>query len=223
MYIYSRQEWGARKPQSFPGQRSVNDEATIHWSGSEMTSDGILNNGSMDPRPEKPRKPGLKWYKLWRDPTTPKAQRRNISKVIRKYNADMKTWKQATVGLHAPFSPEIIDNEKRIVRSFQNYHMDTHGWSDIGYHYIIFATGNVYQGRFINSFGAHAYNANHTTGICFVMGPGDIPSPEMISAFGELRKRDGIRRYRGHRQVPGNATACPGPVLEKILRLPQGY
>lgn len=222
MKIYARHEWGARAPRSSPGTRTVNNEGVVHWSGSKIT-DGGLAAGLSEPRLPKPKKPGRKWYQLWRDPTSPKAQRRKISRVIRKYNAEMRYWNAKTIGVTGYFDPKLIEQEKRIVRSFQNYHMDGHGWSDIGYHYVIFASGNVYEGRNINSWGAHALNANHTTGFCFVMGPGDTPSQEMLHAFHALRRMHGITRYRGHRQVPGNATWCPGPELERLLKLPVGY
>ena len=88
---------------------------------------------------------------------------------------------------------------------------------------MIFASGNVYHGRNLNSSGAHALNANHTTGICFVMGPGDVPTHDMLDAFQQLIKLHGITRYRGHNQVPGNSTQCPGPELKARLGLPVGY
>jgi N-acetylmuramoyl-L-alanine amidase len=117
----------------------------------------------------------------------------------------------------------LVAAEKKIVRGFQNYHMDSHGWSDIWYHFLIFASGNVYLGRPVGAYGAHTLNANHTTGFCFVMGPGDMPTADMIESFHTLRNRHGVKRYRGHRQVPGNYTQCPGDDLIEILRMPVGY
>lgn len=218
MRIYKRSEWGARAPQGTYLWHAPNDEGVVHWSASEITDDPVRS--AEVPRPPKP---GAKWYRLWRDPNSPKAQRRAISKVLRKYNAAMREWKASAIDTSIELDHWILDNEKRIVRSFQDYHMDTHGWNDIGYHFVIFATGNVYECRPVGARGAHCYNANDTTGFCFVMGPGDLPTQHMFDSFHELRKAYGVTRYRGHKQVPGNATACPGPDLIAQLHLPVGY
>lgn len=220
MKVYTREQWGARPPKAWTIRKLPCDEAVIHWSGSKITAGGT--RAGLDEAPPFPKKPGGKWYQLWRDPNSPKVQRRNISKVIRAYNKARREYAQwEKQGVDVPAN--LVELEKSIVRGFQNFHMDGHGWSDIGYHYIIFATGNVYCGRDYNRTGAHAYNANHTLGICHVMGPGDEPTPAMLEASKEIRDKHGIKRYRGHRQVPGNATACPGDRLSVILGLPVGY
>jgi hypothetical protein len=36
---------------------------------------------------------------------------------------------------------------KSKVRGVQNYHMDVNGWSDIGYHFLVNAGGDIYEGR----------------------------------------------------------------------------
>lgn len=223
MYIYPRSSWDARPARNWPGTRMADDQAVVHWSGSKITPAGE-RAGEAEALPPKPRKPGLKWYRLWRDPNSPKAQRRNISRVIRKYNRDMREWKAATRDYLDVSTPEfILEQEREVLRGFQRYHMDAHGWSDIGYHFAIFASGNVYACRNYGAYGAHAYNANHTTGIVFVMGPRDKATPEMLASFRALCQDKGIRRFRGHNQVPGNATACPGPDLTAKLHLPVGY
>lgn len=38
----------------------------------------------------------------------------------------------------------------------QNYHMDSNGWWDIGYNFLIGGDGNVYEGRGWGVVGAHA-------------------------------------------------------------------
>ncbi|KAF5402092.1 Peptidoglycan recognition protein 5 [Paragonimus heterotremus] len=49
---------------------------------------------------------------------------------------------------------------KRMVRSFQNYHMNTQKWSDIGYSFLVGNDGKVYEGRGWGVVGAHAKGAN---------------------------------------------------------------
>ena len=34
-----------------------------------------------------------------------------------------------------------------MVKSYQNLHMDTNGWFDIGYNFIVGEDGNVYEGN----------------------------------------------------------------------------
>jgi len=56
-----------------------------------------------------------------------------------------------------------------IVRSYQNFHMDDRGWSDIGYNFVIGEDGNVYEGRGWNYVGAHAPGYNtQSIGICII-------------------------------------------------------
>jgi N-acetylmuramoyl-L-alanine amidase len=56
-----------------------------------------------------------------------------------------------------------------IVRSYQNYHIDSHGWNDIGYNFVVGEDGNVYEGRGWDAVGAHAptYNTK-SIGICVI-------------------------------------------------------
>jgi N-acetylmuramoyl-L-alanine amidase len=56
-----------------------------------------------------------------------------------------------------------------IVRSYQDYHMDSKGWNDIGYNFLVGEDGNVYEGRGWETVGAHAptYNTK-SIGICII-------------------------------------------------------
>ena len=36
-----------------------------------------------------------------------------------------------------------------MVKSYQNYHMDSNGWADIGYNFIVGEDGNIYEGIFL--------------------------------------------------------------------------
>jgi peptidoglycan recognition protein len=56
-----------------------------------------------------------------------------------------------------------------MVQVYQNLHMDTNGWPDIGYNFLVGEDGNVYEGRGWDKVGAHApgYNFN-SIGVCFI-------------------------------------------------------
>lgn len=45
------------------------------------------------------------------------------------------------------------------------------GWSDIGYHYVIYRDGTVHNGRDVDLIGAHCTNHNaHSIGVCYIGG-----------------------------------------------------
>ena len=45
------------------------------------------------------------------------------------------------------------------------------GFSDIGYHYVVYLDGSVHDGRNINIAGAHCTNHNaHSIGVCYIGG-----------------------------------------------------
>ncbi len=112
------------------------------------------------------------------------------------------------------------------LRGWQNYHMDTHGWSDIGYQEAIDQDGNVYRLRGIRrQSGANGdQHVNQRYGaILLILAPGETPTPKMLRA---LRRR--IRRHRrlfpkstqvvGHGQIRPDPTACPGPIVQRLIR-----
>ena len=58
---------------------------------------------------------------------------------------------------------------KQQMKNIQNYHMDTLGWADIGYNFLIGGDGVIYEGRGWNTVGAHATSWNSKSlGISFM-------------------------------------------------------
>ena len=105
------------------------------------------------------------------------------------------------------------------IRSIQRFHMDSNGWADIGYNYLIDRFGRVYEGRGWDVLGAHAGGANTPNiGVAFLGDddPGQDVTDDARHAFVELyqwlRQKTGkALRRRGHRDV--NSTKCPGDEL----------
>lgn len=115
----------------------------------------------------------------------------------------------------------------KIVRAYQNYHIDTNQWPDIGYTFLVGEDGNVYEGRGWNSAGAHAppYNFN-SIGICFI---GDFtaraPNEKAMAAAKSLIQCGVDKGYIsktykliGHRQSPSGSTSCPGNSLFAAIK-----
>lgn len=57
------------------------------------------------------------------------------------------------------------------VETIRDWHVNGHGWSDVGYHKVIRRDGTIENGRPINKVGAHVLNHNTgNIGICLVGG-----------------------------------------------------
>lgn len=96
----------------------------------------------------------------------------------------------------------------------------------VAYSYLIHPNGTIGEGQGTN-IGAHTLDWNDRSfGVCFI-GNYMIaePSTEAIGAFRWLRDDmvatgllvPGIYPTGGHRDAPGNSTACPGDLLELAL------
>lgn len=88
------------------------------------------------------------------------------------------------------------------------------GYSGIGYHFVILKNGEVYEGRPLNTIGAHCLGYNNcSVGICFEGNfEMEKPTDKQIKSCNELINYiKGIypnAEIKGHRDL--YATACPG-------------
>lgn len=111
------------------------------------------------------------------------------------------------------------------LRSWQRFHMDTRGWSDIAYQEAIDQAGNVYELRGLeHQSGANGnQDLNNRYGaLLLVLAPGEKPTAAMVSAV-----RDRIARHRelhpsshlvvGHGQIRPGGTTCPGPITQRLI------
>ncbi len=126
---------------------------------------------------------------------------------------------------HAADPRPAIAGEFREAQKFQNYHLDTKGWWDIAYNYLVTPSGRVIEGRGAGiRSGATKHENAASYSICFM---GDFhypvnekPSDASISAAGQL-----IRwlidhewvvaepEILGHRNSRFSRTTCPGDLL----------
>jgi len=57
------------------------------------------------------------------------------------------------------------------VDTIRDWHVKKRGWSDIGYHYVIYLDGTVVEGRPVRRAGAHVKGRNkNSIGICYIGG-----------------------------------------------------
>lgn len=100
------------------------------------------------------------------------------------------------------------------------------GWAGIGYHYLVRKDGTIYRGRPEDTVGAHAYGANsHSIGICFegnYQVEQSMPAAQLAAGqalVADIKRRWGITKVIGHKDVTGSTTDCPGkyfPFAEMI-------
>lgn len=102
----------------------------------------------------------------------------------------------------------------------RRWHLDR-GWSDIGYHFVIFRDGTVLTGRPIEKVGAHVKGHNRgTIGVSLEGGFGSATTDSFSDHFTEeqeralkdllkdLQSKYDIDKITGHNQYA--AKACPG-------------
>lgn len=121
------------------------------------------------------------------------------------------------------------------LRQIQAFHMDTRGWCDVGYTFLVTEDGTVWEGRPMRFVGAHVFGNNSgNIGMSFVGcfhtsgcgGLGDTNPPALMidgaaRALGALAKEHGISisatSLKGHRDHPDAGTTCPGDYLHAQL------
>ena len=112
------------------------------------------------------------------------------------------------------------------VDTMREWHLKR-GWSDIGYHYVIYIDGSVHEGRPIEKTGAHTKGQNTgSIGICYVGGVeqdgktakdtlNELQETAMVNLIKALREQYGDMTLHGHNEFA--AKACPSfKVYEKF-------
>lgn len=103
-----------------------------------------------------------------------------------------------------------------LVRGIQNFHMDSRGWQDIAYNFLVCPHEYIFEGRGLNiANGANGTNTGNRTShaICSLAGEGNDFPVEEKRAFKYCVKHIADRTKApndaiGHRDH--KATACPG-------------
>jgi len=114
---------------------------------------------------------------------------------------------------------------KTIVKNIQDYHMNSNGWADIGYNFLVGEDGNAYEGRGWDRVGAHSPNYNSQAyGVCMLgnfmnsnpNAAAQNVAQQLISCGISLGKLSSNYSLHGHRD--GTCTDCPGNALYATIR-----
>jgi hypothetical protein len=151
----------------------------------------------------------------WRARSAPAAEPLNASEVI-------------GLAFHWPAMSKPLYGVAAVsaaLRNWQAYHMDTHGWRDIGYQVAVDQDGNRYILRGLDGqSGANGdEDVNRRYGaVLLVLAPGEHPTDAMVREV-HVVVRDHRRLFPksrllvGHNDVRPEATACPGPAVMRLL------
>jgi N-acetylmuramoyl-L-alanine amidase len=108
--------------------------------------------------------------------------------------------------------------------------MDSNGWSDIGYNYLVGEDGNAYEGRGWDRVGAHASNYNSVSLGISVIGSfsNRLPNDAALTVLSQLiscsvsnNKVSSSYTLHGHRD--GVCTECPGDTFYALLETWPNY
>jgi hypothetical protein len=121
--------------------------------------------------------------------------------------------------------PDSYAEAAALIRSIQRNHVKDRGWADIGYHFIVDASGRIWEGRPIHYQGAHAGNPTLNAGNIGIVATGNFsvhrPTTEQVASLRWL-----IRHLRNRYRIPAaevrghsafKPTACPGKYLSRLL------
>lgn len=116
--------------------------------------------------------------------------------------------------LHCTATPEGRHVDVATIREWHR----KRGWSDIGYHFVIYLDGSVHNGRPVEKVGAHVSGHNaDTIGVVYVGGTdaagkakdtmNDAQETAFVNLVASLRDKYGALTLHGHNEYA--AKACP--------------
>lgn len=115
------------------------------------------------------------------------------------------------------------------LRGWRSFHVNTRGWSDIGYQVAVDGQGRLWDLRGIGRVPAASASkanpdANLEYGAClWIIGNSENPTPAAIAAYQHWRWTRWLDRFPhadailGHGQVPGASTLCPGSRVRALI------
>ena len=119
--------------------------------------------------------------------------------------------------IHCSATPEGKDFT---VQDIRRWHKQQ-GWSDIGYHYVVYRNGHIEPGRDVDIAGAHCEGHNaKSIGVCYIGGVARdgktakdtrtlTQKAALLSLLVDLRQIYPHARIVGHRDYDTKGKACP--------------
>ncbi len=137
----------------------------------------------------------------------------------RDYEGDLRLIYRTVVVHHSVL---YESDDLSTMQEIQKEHMELRKWADIGYHFGVGQSGQVFEGRALNARGTHVEHFN--TGSVGVVFFGDFeliqPTPEQIDAgrrlIDWLALRLDLTHLAGHSDF-NDFTECPGANLRPYL------
>lgn len=141
----------------------------------------------------------------------------------------ISSFHRITVHHTATFEAPQSDGGEAI-RRVQYRHLNSNGWADIGYHYLVDSAGRVFEGRWLGYQGAHAgrdsaTGENHNEGNIGIALLGDFddhrPSERQVSSLlalvESLKVSCGIATDDVYQHSDFKEVTCPGALLSDVL------
>lgn len=112
-----------------------------------------------------------------------------------------------------------LEGKDYTVEQIRQWHKQR-GFSDIGYHYVIYRDGSIHSGRPIERIGAHCLKHNaHSIGVCYIGGVAkdgktpkdtrtDAQKESLIKLIKELKAKYPKATVHGHREYANKACPC---------------
>lgn len=128
------------------------------------------------------------------------------------------------VVLHCAASEDTPKDVKFSFEDCRNFHKNKRGWRDIGYHYYIERSGEVFEGRPINMAGAHEKSQNsQSIGVCYEGShlPTLAQLDSILNLFRTFRSTYGFSEHDWYGHYNFKNKECPGfdmEVLKGIFR-----
>lgn len=102
------------------------------------------------------------------------------------------------------------------VQAVHSYHKSL-GWRGIAYHLVVAFNGDVFEGRPLDTIGAHTFAHGDWIGVA---AEGDYEKTGAVMPAAQLKSLQAVHSYlhrkygsipdRKHNDMPQNSTACPG-------------
>lgn len=134
------------------------------------------------------------------------------------------------VVIHHSWQPDVpldasTGMETGAVRAIERFHAIDNHWAGIGYNWLVFQSGSIYEGRGWNRVGAHTEGQNsRSVGVCFVVN-GDAHGLDEKAWTAARRIIDAGAAYgfiapdyeiKGHRDY--STKTCPGDHIYPLLQ-----